>query len=212
MTHNHVPCNNTATTLQQHCNKHYTFNIVLCVLLPCASLSLQHVYDFEEPTNRSHPIYGVFAVVYVHDTADTHMDQFMQVNGKKSNLRCRRRHTYGPIHASKRESRVPPPLNIFLWGLTGTPVKTWKRESSICLTGFHGSGRESCVPPPLNVCALPLYTEVDFSLSTFVWRTPFSWSGLCDITQESYVKCCCKMPWKESVFQKLQWRYQRVFI
>jgi len=84
------------------------------------------------------------------------------------------------------------PWKLKVWGLqwklenlsvTGTPVKTRKRESLYFLTGFtevNGSPARChlCVCY-LYVCALPLYTEVDFSLSTSTWRTPFSWTRLC---------------------------------
>jgi len=36
-------------------------------------------------------------------------------------------------------------------------VKTWKQESSNCLTGFHNSNRESRAPPPLYNFDPPLY-------------------------------------------------------
>ena len=44
----------------------------------------------------------------------------------------------------------------------------FSRESSNFLTGFYESKRESRAHPPLYICALLLYTQVDFSLSTSV--------------------------------------------
>ena len=58
-----------------------------------------------------------------------------------------------------------------LWGVQ------WKLENESpqifwqVLTEVHGS---PAAPPLLYILALPLCTEVDFSLSTSVWRTPFS--------------------------------------
>ena len=41
--------------------------------------------------------------------------------------------------------------------VTGTPVKTWKRESPNFPTDFRGSTQESRTLPPRNIFALPLY-------------------------------------------------------
>jgi len=85
--------------------------------------------------------------------------------------------------------------------VTGTPVKTWKQESSNFLTGFHESKRESRAPPPLYIFALPLYGG-GFVTFTSVWRTPFSWTGL--HTVEGTV---CEKLWtcSEQVLRKWFW-------
>ena len=82
-----------------------------------------------------------------------------------------------------------------------TPVKTWKGGSSNFLLCFHGSKRESRAPKPLYIFAKPLYVQRFFHhWETFVHRTPFSWTGLCNLSLAFSLSPSIEFLWSRVLF------------
>jgi len=78
-------------------------------------------------------------------------------------------------------------FSSFHWSPNNLQPYKFSREYPNFLTGFDGSKWECRAPPPLYIFAL---YDVDFSLSTSAWRTPFSWTGLCQYQRVDNRQVC----------------------